>query len=113
MIGNYPDFPRPTRPRTGNLAGALEPVAGSASGVEGSRGTHFEGGEQPAGRGRDLLDGTVEGVGVTRGRGTEAADLPHVLQGGGTDVGVGHLVGVRGAQGLDAAAHTFDGTPLA
>ena len=57
-------------------------------------------------RRRDLVDGGLERGGVMRGRGTETADLPHVLQRGGTHVGVGYLFGVGRAQRLDASAHT-------
>src|SRR5215469_12178533 len=42
---------------------------------------------------------------VMRGRRPEPADLPDVLQRGGPDVVVGHVLGIRLAQGLDAATH--------
>jgi len=61
--------------------------------------------EEACGRGGDFLDGGVEGGGVLgRGR-AETADLADVLEGGGSHVRVGHVVGVWRTQCLDASAH--------
>src|SRR5690348_7332264 len=67
---------------------------------------HLDGGEQTRRGGGDLVDGRLERGGVPRGGSAESADLPDILQRGCTDVSVGHLFGVRRAQGLDTAAHT-------
>src|ERR1700728_2490338 len=72
---------------------------------------HFEVVEQVSGRlghGRDSL---LERLCVMAGRGAESADLPYVLERGGTHIGVGRVLGVRLAEGLDAAAHNRDVTP--
>src|SRR5689334_10028351 len=66
--------------------------------------------EQGRSGGRDRVDRVAERLGVMPGWGTETADLTHVLQRGGVDILVGHPLGVRRAQGLDASAHASDGT---
>src|SRR5919199_5175314 len=83
-----PDL-RPSRSRTGNAA-HLQPVQKSM------RGRRHRG------------DGRVERLGVVRGRPPEPRDLADVLERRRLDVVGGHLVGVRRAQGLDAAAHGGD-----
>src|SRR5581483_4162200 len=65
--------------------------------------------EGGGGRGHGV-DRVVEGRGIVAGGGAETADLPDVLQGGGPDVLVGDLLGVRRAEGLDASAHASDRT---
>jgi putative Mg2+ transporter-C (MgtC) family protein len=70
-------------------------------------GTHLKLVKQGGRRGGHLTDGPLERLGVMPGRGPESADLAHVLQGGGPDVLVGDPLGVRRAQGLDAAAHVL------
>src|ERR1700742_506416 len=67
---------------------------------------HLDRVQQPGRRGGDLGDGLVEGGGIAGGGRAEPADLPDVLQRGGLHVGVGHGLGVRGAQGLDRATHS-------
>jgi hypothetical protein len=51
--------------------------------------------------------GAVEGLGVMTGRRTEPADLADVLESGGADVGVSHVLGIGLTKGLDAAAHSY------
>jgi 2-(1,2-epoxy-1,2-dihydrophenyl)acetyl-CoA isomerase len=69
--------------------------------------------EQVPGRRGDRRDRLLEGLGVVTGRGPEATDLADVLERGGPDVGIGHVLGVRLAECLDAAAHNRDVTPAA
>src|ERR1039458_9735300 len=66
--------------------------------------------EQRGGGGRDGVDRVTERLGVVPGGRAETADLPHVLQRGGADIVVGHLLGVGRAKGLDAPAHSYDRT---
>lgn len=54
----------------------------------------------------------LERGGVVRGGRTETGDLPDVLQRRGPDVLVGHLLGVRLTQGLDAPAHGSSSVPV-
>src|SRR5712671_4740505 len=69
--------------------------------------------EQRRGGDRDGVDRVTERLCVVRGGRAETADLTHVLQRGRADVVVGHLLGVRRAQGFDASAHnpTVPGRP--
>jgi hypothetical protein len=56
------------------------------------------------------VDRVAERLGVVPGGRAEPADLPHILERGGADIVVGHLLGVRRAEGLDASAHVSDRT---
>src|SRR6267154_12897 len=78
--------------------------------LPGRRRPDFQLVQQGRGGGRDRVHGVAERLGVMPGRRAEAADLPDVLQGGGADVVVGDLLGVRRAKGFDATAHISDGT---
>ena len=78
--------------------------APSARDAQGS-GAHLEPVQQVSGRLGHRVDSGLEGVGVVRRRGTEAADLAYVLQGGCPHVLGRHLLGVGLTQGLDASAH--------
>ena len=57
------------------------------------------------GGGGDRVHRLVECLRVMHGRRPEPADLPDVLQRRGPHVGVGHVLGIRLTQGLDAATH--------
>jgi hypothetical protein len=61
--------------------------------------------EQGRRGGRDGVDRVAERLGVVPGGRAETADLPDVLQRGGTDFLVRHLLRVRRAESLDASAH--------
>jgi hypothetical protein len=63
--------------------------------------------EQLLGRYGYRRHGAVEGLGVMTGRRTEPADLADVLESGGANVGVSHVLGIRLTKGLDAAAHSY------
>src|ERR1035441_9554344 len=89
------------RPRTTDAGGCgLLPL----------RGPDLQVVEQRGGGGRDGVDRVTERLGVVPGGRAETADLPHVLQRGGADIVVGHLLGVGRAKGLDAPAHSYDRT---
>jgi hypothetical protein len=61
--------------------------------------------EQVLGGRGDGGNGLLEGLGVMAGRSAESTDLPDVLERGGTDIGIGDVLGERLAESLDAAAH--------
>src|ERR1700727_982393 len=67
--------------------------------------------EQHLGGAGHVLDGLLERLSVVLGRPLEPADLLDILARCGPDVLVGDVLGVRRAQGLDAAAHACEGTP--
>src|SRR5271166_2891408 len=73
--------------------------------LTGAGGSDLELAEQGRRGGRDGVDRVTERLGVVPGGRAETADLPDVLQRGGTDFLVRHLLGVRRAEGLDASAH--------
>ncbi len=82
------------------------------AGLAGAGGSDLELAEQGRRGGRDGVDRVAERLGVVPGGRAETADLPDVLQRGGTDFLVGHLLGVRRAEGLDASAHDPTVRPL-
>jgi len=69
--------------------------------------------EESSGGVGDRGDGIVKCLGVVASGSAESADLPHVLERGGPDVGVGHILRIGLAKCLDAAAHSGDVTPAA
>src|ERR1035437_9827618 len=86
------------RPRTTDAGGCgLLPL----------RGPDLQVVEQRGGGGRDGVDRVTERLGVVPGGRAETADLPHVLQRGGADIVVGHLLGRGAAEGPDAPAHCY------
>jgi 8-oxo-dGTP diphosphatase len=66
--------------------------------------------EQRRGGGGNRVNREAERLGVMPGRRAEAADLADILQRGGADIVIGNPLGVGRAKGLNAPAHTSDGT---